>query len=424
MDNVTHALAGLLLADLTVAAYERHTKQPASASFARAAAVVGVIAAELPDSDLVYSGPLLGMGKLGYLLHHRGHTHTVVVAVCMVLLLWAAVEWWRRRRGTRAELPTARKAESLALLGLALVGGLSHLLLDFTNSYGVHPFWPVDNRWFYGDAIFILEPWLWIAAIPALLYGRRSRTGRVLLGLALLAVVAAGWGVSLVERPTAIAFTVVAVALLVVMRAAPRGVRLGTALAGWVLVEATGFAATARAEAHLMSTVPTVVDAVLTPRVGDPRCVTAIVVELDGETYRVSTATVSAWPSLRDALSCAGGDGALRRERRPTPGIGGGLRPSTRAATARVAWKQEWVAPRAALVSLAAARCDVTAALEFMRVPVWESRADGTVILSDFRFGFGGGGFADVVFPADPEPCPGVVPGWRKPRGDVLGERG
>src|SRR5215218_596325 len=86
MDNVTHALAGLLLAESTIVLAER--RAPVSIAFRRAALVLGVITGELPDADLLYAGPALGMGKLGYLLHHRGHTHTVLVALLGALACW------------------------------------------------------------------------------------------------------------------------------------------------------------------------------------------------------------------------------------------------------------------------------------------------------------------------------------------------
>ena len=36
-----------------------------------------------------------------------------------------------------------------------MCGTLLHLGMDFLNSYGVHPFWPIQNRWVYGDSVFI-----------------------------------------------------------------------------------------------------------------------------------------------------------------------------------------------------------------------------------------------------------------------------
>ena len=150
MDNATHAFAGLLLADATTAWIERRTGTPSNRRLRRAIVGLGIVAAELPDADLLYSGPVVGLGKLGYLLHHRGHTHTVLFAVAAAVLMWWAVLAIRRRA---AEQFDAR--ERTPLLVLAMTASLSHLLLDYSNSYGVHPFWPVDNRWVYGDAVFI-----------------------------------------------------------------------------------------------------------------------------------------------------------------------------------------------------------------------------------------------------------------------------
>jgi inner membrane protein len=79
------------------------------------------------------------MGKLGYLLHHRG-TPTILFAVVGAVVVWALALAMRRQLRTRAF--------SRPLLWLALVGTGSHLVLDYTNSYGVHPFWPFDTRWF------------------------------------------------------------------------------------------------------------------------------------------------------------------------------------------------------------------------------------------------------------------------------------
>jgi inner membrane protein len=34
--------------------------------------------------------------------------------------------------------------------------------MDFTNSYGVRPLLPFNNRWFYGDLAFVADPWIWL----------------------------------------------------------------------------------------------------------------------------------------------------------------------------------------------------------------------------------------------------------------------
>ena len=45
---------------------------------------------------------------------------------------------------------------------LSCLGGLGHTLMDFTNTYGVRPFLPFSRQWFYGDLVFIVDPWIWL----------------------------------------------------------------------------------------------------------------------------------------------------------------------------------------------------------------------------------------------------------------------
>ena len=41
---------------------------------------------------------------------------------------------------------------------IACLAGLSHILLDFTNNYGVRAFWPFSERWISWDSVFIVDP--------------------------------------------------------------------------------------------------------------------------------------------------------------------------------------------------------------------------------------------------------------------------
>jgi inner membrane protein len=396
MDNVTHALAGALLAAATVAIVER--RAAASPGFRRTAALVGVITAELPDADLLYAGPVMGMGKLGYLLHHRGHTHTIVFALAAALLVWVVA------RAASRGAPASQTGRPL--LALAVAGTLSHLALDYTNSYGVHPFWPVENAWHYGDAVFILEPWLWVVALPPLFLLARTRTMRALLGTMLIGVLAAAWMIGMVERGVALALTLGAVAWSALLVATPPARRVVAAGAAWLLVEGVFFTASHAARAQVRSAVgpATLRDAVLTPAVGNPLCFRALVVEVDGPTYRAIDATVAPYPALRPVARCRG-------EGEPSS--------SGHATTTSVRWGREWSAPRAELATLASTRCEVAAALRFIRVPAWRTLPDGAVALSDLRYG-GGRGFADLELAARPARCPTTVPAWVPPRRDLL----
>jgi inner membrane protein len=175
MDNLTHSLLGGALAHL---ALPRGADPPARRVFF----AVGIVAANLPDIDLLFTG--ITPRPLGYLLHHRGHTHTLVGLLVGALLL-AGVAWL---------VPTVRRLASperrrLALLGAVALG--SHLVLDSWNSYGVHPFYPFDRRWLYGDAVFIFEPWLWLLLGVALAANASGRWARILVsGLVVLPIVA------------------------------------------------------------------------------------------------------------------------------------------------------------------------------------------------------------------------------------------
>lgn len=411
---MTHGLAGMLMADMAIRAYESRQGGPAPTGLRRSAVVLGVIAAEFPDADLLYSGDLLGIGKLGYLLHHRGHTHTLLFAVLSALLLWAVVLLVRRNARTPAERGL--------LLALAFGGTLSHIMLDFTNSYGVHPFWPLDSRWFYGDAIFIVEPWLWIAAIPPLLFGKRSGFGRVVLSIALVSILTAAWYVDQVGTDVALVLTMSAAMWTAVMWRLQTTQRLSLAVGAWLLVETVGFVASSSTRSHIVHATGDMqlLDAVITSAAGNPLCQNVLVIELDGGSYDVTSAVVAPWPAVRSAMSCAGGERAIAAARVAQPGLGDGLQPSPRVPDNTIVWLRRWRGERAELMQLATMHCEVAAALEFMRAPVWEQSADGRVRISDLRYGYGGNGFADLSFGTPPDECPRYVPGWTEPRRDVI----
>jgi inner membrane protein len=399
MDNVTHALAGALLGAAATSLVERRAGRPSTQGFGRVAMLLGAAAAELPDADLLYAGPVLGMGRLGYLLHHRGHTHTVVFALVAALLVWGAALALRRRAGLGP-------GERGALLGVAAAGTLSHIALDWTNGYGVHPFWPVDDRWYYGDAVFIVEPWLWIAALPPLVLLVRSAVARGLLVVAFVAILGAAWTIGPLSRGTALVVTLGALAWAALVRAAPASRRVALGVAAFLGFEAVAFAASGAARARVRAAAgPGYVDVALSPDAADPLCFGALVIEVDGPIYRVTSADVAPFPGLRDAAACRGGPPAAPTARPPAAGV---------------QWGEEWVAEVAELRALAAGHCEVAAALRFIRVPAWEPLPGDSIRVDDLRFSRGGRGFASVTVPARPASCPRRVPSWVPPRADIL----
>jgi inner membrane protein len=116
------------------------------------------LAAEAPDLDVFgrFGGPVFGFA------HHRGFTHSFLglVLVSAFVVSFMYLVW--RMRGRKTNDPTLPPRWGV-LFALAYLAGLSHILLDFTNNYGVRPFWPFWEKWYEWDIVFIVEPVLLVA---------------------------------------------------------------------------------------------------------------------------------------------------------------------------------------------------------------------------------------------------------------------
>ena len=149
MEPVTHMLTGAVLARTGL------NRRAAYATIAMA------LAAEMPDLDTVWSlgGPVTGFE------HHRGITHTIVglpfEAAIVVAVFWAV----HRLRGRPATKAPVRWG---SLYGFALLALLSHLLLDWTNNYGIRPFFPFNPHWYAGSFVFIFEPVMFLLLLIGL----------------------------------------------------------------------------------------------------------------------------------------------------------------------------------------------------------------------------------------------------------------
>jgi inner membrane protein len=193
MEPVTHFLTGACIGR---AGLNRKTAY---------ATLAAVLAAEAADIDILWglAGPVEG------LKHHRGITHTLiavpVVAAAAVGVVWLLDRWWERRRRRKLAVESdeqtpvevggfppfrQKKSERMghgAFLGYpaqnslarqtihwgwlyltAFLSALCHLLLDWTNNYGLRPFFPFNPRWYAGSFVFIAEPVLWVLLLGAL----------------------------------------------------------------------------------------------------------------------------------------------------------------------------------------------------------------------------------------------------------------
>ncbi len=142
-----------------------------------------LIGANLPDVDVVS----YAVSADAALFYRRGHTHGVVAMVVLPVLLTLGVLLWDRlrQRFSRHDGPRARPGP---LLLVAAVAVWSHPLLDWLNTYGVRLWMPFDGKWYYGDALFIVDPWIWLTLGGALFLGY-SRSRRALVAWGCLALV-------------------------------------------------------------------------------------------------------------------------------------------------------------------------------------------------------------------------------------------
>ena len=407
MDNVTHALAGMLLAEAVV-----HSLTPAGArpnpGFRRAAWLASAVANNFPDLDFLYRR--ITPGKIGYLLHHRGHTHTLLVAVVLGALTFFGVRWLSRRLGAHLD----RRQEG-ALLGLSLVGGWIHIGMDLSNNYGVHPLWPLYDGWFYGDAIFIIEPWFWLLTVPPLFLAAERRVAKIVLALIPVVGIGLAWVTSLAGLGTALTLTAgAALSAFGAYKLSPRAralAAIGASLAV-VAVFSTGShlaAASVRtAEAGLRTATA---DYVATPAPANPLCWNVISVGEHAGFYELRVATVSIAPSLVTAAACGV---------EPT-GKTAGLRAAELPNSPGVAWEGVWRAPLAELRTLARERCDVAAFLRYARVPFWLERPAGELLVGDLRYDRAPDAeFAEIELPGKVGACPEWLPPWRPPRAALL----
>ena len=122
------------------------------------------LAAEAPDLDILgrFAGSAFSFA------HHRGFTHSFLGGILVAALVVAFVYGLHRlrRREPANGLPPPRWG---LLLVYAYLACLSHILLDFTNNYGVRPFWPFSGHWYSWDIVFIFEPVLLIFLIGGLI---------------------------------------------------------------------------------------------------------------------------------------------------------------------------------------------------------------------------------------------------------------
>jgi inner membrane protein len=375
-----------------------------------------VIGSNLPDSDFLYS--IATRSKLDYLLQHRGYTHTVVGVVVEAILMFLVCELWIRRRKLVAD-----SLDRAVIFLLALLGPLIHISMDATNTFGVHPFWPFDARWSYGDSIFIIEPLLWAAAVP-LLFTLRTPWGRAMGVVLVLTSVTWIFSTGMITMSSGAALLALTVIMLAVGYFAVPRKALIAAMGVWAAITATFIQAHGLAQEKTSTVLSQrfphakTLDQALSPMPANPVCWEVVTAQVEGDSYAMRRAMLSLAPSWMPADRCP-----QRRLNDPTTVL---VEQVVEGADAyhgpnRAQWKWygELVISRSEFARLAKDRCEVGAFMRFARIPFAE-RIEGQWIVGDFRYdrepelSFGEFELGNT------QKCPAHVPPWVPPRAELL----
>jgi inner membrane protein len=159
LDNLTHTLVGAALAE---AGLKKRT--------ALGAATL-MIGANFPDIDV------LALFFPGSIDVRRGATHGfLALAILPFVLAWLMRAYDRNVRLRRD--PTATPADFRQLALLSALAIWTHPTLDYMNTYGMRWLMPFVNKWFYADALFIVDVYLLIILGTAVWWSKRAKTVR------------------------------------------------------------------------------------------------------------------------------------------------------------------------------------------------------------------------------------------------------
>ena len=164
MDTVTHGLTGWLVARALPDAWKGEHPETATA--------VVLLGSVLPDADNAASL----LGSESYLRIHRGLSHSLLgisVSSLVVALLFARFGRWK---------------DAKRLYLLALVGQVSHIVLDLLNSYGTQILQPISDARLSLDLLFVVDLLFSGIVVAGIAFSRKGRAGRARAALVSLAV--------------------------------------------------------------------------------------------------------------------------------------------------------------------------------------------------------------------------------------------
>ncbi|MET0534403.1 MAG: hypothetical protein ABW171_09280, partial [Steroidobacter sp.] len=279
-----------------------------------------------------------------------------------------------------------------------------------------HPFWPLDNRWFYGDSIFIIEPLFWAACAP-LAFLFRTTPARFIVWLVMVMAIGLVFFTGLVAIPIAAGYSLLVAAMLLVGWRTPPRVSLAAGITLWLGVTLmfvlVGHSAKSRIAEIAAQQFPDnkLLDRVVTPMPTNPWCWEIMLVQKEGDSAVIRRAMFAQSPSIFAADECL--------TRSLSMPLSAPLVDVPRENTPELKWYGQITSPLDQLRSVAKTNCEAAAALRFIRAP-WLATVEDERVLGDLRYDREAElSFTEIAIDDSPN-CPIFVPRWTPPRNDLL----
>lgn len=405
MDNLTHSLLGALLAE---SAYQGSLRnQEPSTSRRHCFYIASLLANNFPDMDLLYLW--ITPGTLGYLLHHRGHTHTLLLLLPQWFFCLCCLKLYSR---WSTPWKTLKRKDWHTLYGLFALGLLAHLFLDGCNSYGIHPYYPFNNRWYYGDTLFIIEPLLWVILGTTILSCARLWFWKIALCFPLILIPFWGWNQQFLPLLPLLWIYTLFISLLLLFHFCriPQRLILCALLTLLLLggLRYQSLRVKAEVKAYLQTHHPAseLLDVVANVHPGNPWRWSILTVEREKTFYRSRNGTYSFFPTLFPPINAPF---------QPKPS-GVPLQAPSLPSTPVLQWNGEYQAPLALFHHLFTSHCHFHAWMRFVRVPSIQGNQ-----LNDLRYSLQNHqNFSTFTLPDSPHPCPSWIPPWIPPRQDLF----
>ena len=130
-----------------------------------------MISANIPDLDvLVFATDTPSVS------FRRGWTHGIAAQIALPVAADRACSGCVQRRRPQRNATARRRFAPAGCCCCRTSACTLHVFLDYLNNYGVRLLTPFDWRWFYGDAVFIVDPWLWLVLGAGVWLARRRHS--------------------------------------------------------------------------------------------------------------------------------------------------------------------------------------------------------------------------------------------------------